>query len=128
MTKYFPDICDGFSFTTTVTLIYMLTGKTVAYLPITYHKRIGASKVRFVRDTLRTLQYITETMALYNPLKLFLLLSGVLLLIALASFLLSAICYGSGPVILGSLSFVGAFILFGMGLVAYAVTRRAHRF
>ena len=74
---YFPDICNGFSFTTTITLIYMLTGKTVSYLPIPYAKRVGRSKVKIIRDSLRTLQYITECIVRYNPLKFFLLLSGI---------------------------------------------------
>jgi hypothetical protein len=77
---YFSDICNGFSFTTTITLIYMLTGKSVTYIPISYEKRIGRSKVKIIRDSLRTLQYMTEVIACYNPLKLFLLLSLLALL------------------------------------------------
>ena len=49
---FFPDICDGFSFTTTITLIYLLTHRMIAYVPIPYEKRQGASKVHFLRDTL----------------------------------------------------------------------------
>ena len=71
---YFPDLCQGFSFTTTLTLIYKLTGKFIVYLPIEYHKRIGKSKVSVIRDSLRTLQYVVEVIVTYNPLKLFLLL------------------------------------------------------
>ena len=73
-TPYFPDICEGFSFTTTITLVYHLTHKTVSYVPIAYEKRIGHSKVKMFHDTLRTLQYITECIVRYNPLKIFLLL------------------------------------------------------
>ena len=71
---YFPDLCQGFSFTTTLTLIYKLTGKFIVYLPIEYRKRIGKSKVSMIRDSLRTLQYVVEVIVTYNPLKLFLLL------------------------------------------------------
>jgi glycosyltransferase involved in cell wall biosynthesis len=78
--KYFGDICNGFSFTTTITLIYLLTGKVVAYLPVPYGKRVGRSKVRIIRDSLRTLQYITECIVRYNPLKLFLILGIVTML------------------------------------------------
>ncbi len=73
--RYFPDICDGFSFTTTITLVCHLTHRTVSYLPIAYDKRIGHSKVKLFRDTLRTLQYITECIVRYNPLKLFVALA-----------------------------------------------------
>lgn len=71
---YFPDLCSGFSFTTTITLIYMLTGKIVGYVPIAYAHRQGRSKVRMVHDTLQTLKYLTENIVRYDPLKLFLLL------------------------------------------------------
>lgn len=73
--QYFPDICDGFSFTTTITLVCHLTHRTVSYLPIDYDKRVGHSKVRLVRDMLRTLQYIIECIVRYNPLKLFVVLA-----------------------------------------------------
>ncbi len=77
MTTYFPRLCDGFSLPTTMTLAFLFTGRSVAYVPIAYARRIGTSKVRIVRDSLRTLQYITESIAFYNPTKLFLLLGLV---------------------------------------------------
>jgi glycosyltransferase involved in cell wall biosynthesis len=48
-------LCDSFSFTTSLTLIYLMTGKLVRYRPIEYRKRFGKSKVRFIRDSARTL-------------------------------------------------------------------------
>lgn len=72
---YFPHLCNGFSLPTTMTLAYFFTGMKVQYVPIQYHKRIGHSKVRIIRDSLRTLQYMVESIAHYNPLKLFLLLA-----------------------------------------------------
>jgi glycosyltransferase involved in cell wall biosynthesis len=73
--RFFPTLSSGFSFTTTITLAFMLNAYSVAYIPIEYHKRKGASKVRYVRDTLRSIQIITEAIIYYNPLKLFLLLA-----------------------------------------------------
>lgn len=84
--QYFPDICDGFSFTTTITLVCNLTHRTVGYMPIAYDKRVGHSKVRLARDTLRTLQYITECIVRYNPLKLFVVLAAFVFLAGLLSF------------------------------------------
>jgi len=68
-------ISTGYSFTTTVTLIALLEGQHLLYHDIEYHERTGESKVRWVRDSLRSLQIITETILLYNPLKAFLLLA-----------------------------------------------------
>ena len=53
---FFPHLCDTFSFTTSLTLAYMMTGKFVAYTPIDYFQRNGKSHVRLLRDSLRTLQ------------------------------------------------------------------------
>ncbi len=114
--EYFVDICNGFSFTTTITLIYMLTGKMVAYLPIAYHKRVGRSKVKMIRDSFRTLQYITECIVRYNPLKLFLMLAVVCLIIGAFGMLISPVFMFFGC------SFAVA--VFGMGCIAESIRTR----
>jgi glycosyltransferase involved in cell wall biosynthesis len=70
-------LSTGFSFTTTITLLFMLNNLFVAYVPISYKQRVGQSKVRLFRDSLRSLQIILTTIAQFNPLKLFLLLMTV---------------------------------------------------
>lgn len=72
---YLLQTCLGFSFTTSITAIFFLNGLFVGYHPITYGKRIGKSKVRHFRDTLRTAQILLSVMARFNPIKLFLLLA-----------------------------------------------------
>jgi len=79
---YLDHLCNTFSFTTSVTLAYMMTSKFVGYVPIAYHPRIGNTKVRLFRDSLRTLQYIVQAILYYNPLKMFLLISGLLFVAA----------------------------------------------
>lgn len=117
--RYFGDLCNGFSFTTTITLVYHLTGKFVLYQPIDYRPRIGSSKVRFVRDSLRTLQYITEVIATYNPLKLFVLLSGILGILFLLSLIGFLVTQEPLLLFLGTLFLVGSFLVFGMGILAH---------
>jgi hypothetical protein len=72
------NLCDTFSFTTSLTLAYLMTARFVGYLPIAYHTRVGTTKVRLLRDSLRTLQFIVQAILYYNPLKLFLLICGLL--------------------------------------------------
>jgi polyisoprenyl-phosphate glycosyltransferase len=120
---YFPDLCQTFSFTTTITLIYMLTGKFVEYVPIEYRKRIGHSKVRIIRDSLRTLQFVTEVIVTYNPLKLFLLITLVLLGLAVVAFAASVYWNVLILAVIGLLSFFTAFIMFGLGLIAFRLKR-----
>ncbi|HOW28071.1 MAG TPA: glycosyltransferase family 2 protein [Elusimicrobiota bacterium] len=53
--EYEASLCEGFSYTTTLTLMSLFHGKRVRYLPIDYAKRIGSSKVKLCRDTTRVL-------------------------------------------------------------------------
>tara|TARA_B100001996_G_scaffold45464_1_gene32808 strand:+ start:576 stop:1463 length:888 start_codon:yes stop_codon:yes gene_type:complete len=73
ISSFLPHLCNTFSFTTSLTLAYMLNTKFVKYHPIEYEVRTGKSHVKIFRDSLRTLQYIVEAIIYYNPLKLFLL-------------------------------------------------------
>jgi polyisoprenyl-phosphate glycosyltransferase len=125
VTQYFDDLCNGFSFTTTITLIYMLTGKFLHYVLIDYGKREGKSKVRIIRDSLRTLQYITEVIAVYNPLKLFILISGLLGL-AGALLLCGALFSQGEPLLMltGSLAIFTSFIVFSLGILTHARSKR----
>jgi polyisoprenyl-phosphate glycosyltransferase len=116
--KYFPHLCDTFSFTTSMTLAYMMTSRFVTYHKIDYLERTGSSKVRLFRDSLKTLQYIVEAIVYYNPLKIFLLLS---LICAITSVITMAISlYFS--IVTGIMLAVGtamvAVLMFGIGLLA----------
>jgi glycosyltransferase involved in cell wall biosynthesis len=72
--RFFP---DGFSFTTTLTLISLVNGYTVRYVPIQYRERVGKSKIRPIADTLRFLQLIVRTGFYFEPLRVFLPVIGV---------------------------------------------------
>lgn len=115
--EHFDDLCNGFSFTTTITLVAHLTGKIVAYVPISYEKRVGSSKVRIVRDSLRTLQYITEAIARFNPIKFFLLLSFFPLLTGL----IGMIWIDELSLYLGVLFSI---LIFSFGPIIHSVQRR----
>jgi polyisoprenyl-phosphate glycosyltransferase len=67
-------LATGFSFTTTITLLFMLNNYLVGYFPVDYKKRVGNSKVRLLRDSFRSTQIIITAIAQFNPLKLYLLL------------------------------------------------------
>lgn len=73
---YYP---DGFSLTTTITLAALTNGHAVRYVPIDYHARIGRSKIRPIHDTLAFTQLIVRTVLYFNPLKIFVPLSLVMM-------------------------------------------------
>lgn len=82
---YFAHVSDLFSFTTSLTLAYMMNAKFVDYIPIDYKERIGRSKVNLFRDSVRTLQYVLEACTYYNPLKIFVLLAMICMVLAVIS-------------------------------------------
>ncbi len=116
--QYFPHLCDTFSFTTSMTLAYMMTNRFVTYLKIDYFERTGSSKVRLFRDSLKTLQYIVEAIVYYNPLKIFLLLSLICAVTSTITMVISL--YFS--IVTGIMLAVGtamvAVLMFGIGLLA----------
>jgi len=117
---FLPVMCLGFSFTTSMTVLYLLSGKTVSFIPIPYYARVGRSKIRFFRDMLRTGQLLVSVILLYNPIKLFVLIAGATFLGGmgvLARYALSA-RVGEGWLVGGIalLGFGGLF--FCLGLVA----------
>jgi glycosyltransferase involved in cell wall biosynthesis len=63
---------SGFSFTTTITLAMLCSDLCVDYLPIDYHARQGKSKIRPLRDTYNFILLVVKTICYFNPLKVFL--------------------------------------------------------
>lgn len=115
-TRFFHTLSSGFSFTTTVTLAFMLNAYSVRYIPTEYHKRKGSSKVRYFRDILRSTQIITEAIVFYNPIKIYIL--GVLgiFLSAMIGIVISIFAPTIGLIVFLALSFM--IFLFGIGFLA----------
>ena len=93
--RLFNMLPDGFSFTTTITLAMLTNGYLVDYLPINYCARIGRSKIRPIQDTLTFVQLVLRIALYFVPLKVFLPMSGLLLVIALTWALFSKFVLGT---------------------------------
>ncbi|MBK6770799.1 MAG: glycosyltransferase family 2 protein [Ignavibacteria bacterium] len=115
---YFSKLCDTFSFTTSLTLAYMMNGKFVGYIPISYNKREGKTKVRLFRDSVRTLQFIVEAILFYNPIKIFIVFCCGLLGAALLNFILSFIFRLTITFYLGLGCILLSILMFGLGLIS----------
>ncbi len=118
VSEFFPHLCDTFSFTTSVTLGYMMTGKFVTYLPVSYAERRGQGKVRLLRDSMRTLQYIVEAILYYNPVKIFIVLAGFLIVLALVSFIIAFATQLLVFYLLGVGALLFTPLIFAIGLLA----------
>jgi glycosyltransferase involved in cell wall biosynthesis len=71
---------NTFSFTTTITLAMLTNNYVVQYVPIDYYHRVGKSKIKPIRDTLRFLQLILRTGVYFAPLRIFLPVASVFFL------------------------------------------------
>lgn len=106
---------DGFSFTTTITLAATVNGHEVGYVPISYHARLGNSKIR-PRHAYDFTLLILRTIVYFNPLRVFIPMGIMLALAGLAKF--------AYDVVIGNLSesavlaLLGALIVWAVGLLA----------
>jgi glycosyltransferase involved in cell wall biosynthesis len=118
-------LCTGFSFTTTITLLFMLNNHYVKYVPVEYHKREGKSKVNHFRDTLRAGQIIVQTIANFNAIKLFLLLANISACCGIIAETLNVLFLHSYFVTVFSACMLAAYIpIFALGLTTDAITKR----
>jgi glycosyltransferase involved in cell wall biosynthesis len=69
--KYFNILPNAFSFTLTITLAFITNFHRVVYVPINYSERVGNSKIRPIRDTLKFVQLILRTGMYFAPLRVF---------------------------------------------------------
>ena len=118
VTKYFPRLCDTFSFTTSQTLAYLMNNHFVCYIDIPYNKRVGKSKIKLFRDSLKSLRYILEACVYYNPLKIFTLLSVILIILSIIGFIFSHFVGIHAGYILGIGGLLLSIVVFSIGLLA----------
>jgi glycosyltransferase involved in cell wall biosynthesis len=83
--RYFNILPNAFSFTLTITLAMITNYHKVIYVPINYSERVGSSKIRPIRDTLKFVQLIIRTGMYFAPLRVFFPLVTVLSFAFLAS-------------------------------------------
>ncbi|CAA7612126.1 glycosyltransferase family 2 protein [Magnetospirillum sp. UT-4] len=116
---YLARLCNTFSFTTSLTLAFLMNGKSVLHLPVSYDERIGStSKVRLLRDSLRTMQYIVEAVTYYNPLKIFMLISVCCLLVSFSGFVFAALSKFLAVYVLAIGMALMSVLVFALGLLA----------
>ena len=123
---YINNLCDGFSFTTSLTLTYLMSGKTIKYIPINYHRRVGKTKVKIISDSLRTLQFIIEAILYFDPIKIFIVFSLILIVIAFLNFLLTLFLKLNSTFFIGIGCIMLSILMFGLGLIAVLLKQILH--
>jgi len=113
----------GFSFTTTLTVASLYSGRKVHYEPINYERRIGKSNIKPVQDFLGFAMLIVRLASYFDPLRFFLpaafALAGMGVLRAVRDVIVTN-QFGALSVIL----MLTAFQVFVLGVIADVIVRR----
>lgn len=117
---------NGFSYPSTSTIAFIRSAYPVGYLPIKVDKREGRSHIRPLRDGLRFLLIIFRIASLYSPLKLFLPVSALFVLLGLGNYAHTYLSDGRFTNM--SALFLSAGVLtFMIGLVSEQITQLTYR-
>jgi len=115
--EFFPFLCSTFSFTTSLTILFIESGYFVSYEPTQYFKRKGTSKIRHFRDSLRAIQMILQGVTYFNPIKTFVFVSILMVIVVCIPAMILAMLHmatlSSYYMIFGS----AVTILFGLGIL-----------
>lgn len=113
----------GFSFTTTLTVASLYSGRKVRYVPINYERRIGKSNIKPVKDFFGFSMLIVRLASYFEPLRFFLPAAFGLALLGIARAIRDVIVvnqFGALAVIL----LLTAFQVFVLGVIADVIVRR----
>lgn len=120
LTQYLHLLPNAFSFTTTITLCMLASGRPTAYIPITYGKRVGSSKIK-PSDFLRFMALIVRMTAYFQPLRIFAPIALFLFVLGLGKAIYDIFLDNlSETAVFGML---GGIMVFSLGLIADMVSR-----
>lgn len=123
---FFPRLCDTFSFSSSLTLAYLMTAKHVLHIPTEYFKRVGNSKVRLFADSIRTIQFICQAALYYDPLRIFTFLAFLILIFSSVAVIISMIFQIASGFLLAVGGIIAAVIVFAMGLLGNLLQQIMH--
>jgi len=119
--RYLHLMPDGFSFSTTSTFTIMKSNRKYKYIPIKVRKRTGKSTVNQLKHGPQSLLLILRLAVLFEPLKVFLTVSGILAVLSIISLVLDLISTGGIADVTVFLS-IATIIIFMSGLLCDQVS------
>lgn len=112
ITRYLYLLPDGFSASTTMTMIFMTRGYEVKYVDIRVKPRKGKSQVHQLRDGTATIMLILRILLLFNPMRFFLPCSTL--------FIFLGVVYGAYKLYdTGTGLSVGSLLIIFVGLLSF---------
>jgi glycosyltransferase involved in cell wall biosynthesis len=122
--QYLHLLPNGFSASTTTTMVFIMRNYVVTYVDIKVNARIGnVSQVKMLRDGIKTCLLILNMLVLFNPQKFFLMVSALFLGVGTV-YGLYKICVNEFGLSVGSmLFFYVGFSSFFFGLICEQISR-----
>ncbi len=118
LAAYLPLLPDGFSASSTTTLLVIKRNRHFAFHPIKVEARIGTSTVKQVRDGLRTLHLMMRILFLFQAFKTFGLVAGAFFGTGVVYGTAIALMHGQGLPVLAELLCLVGVIVFCFGIVS----------
>lgn len=115
---YLPLLPDGFSASTTTTLLFIKRNRHHTFHPIITAERVGTSSVKQVRDGIRTLHLMMRILFLFSAFKTFAFLAGSFLAVGLGYGTVIAVLHGQGFPVLAELISLAGVIMLGFGIIS----------
>jgi len=111
---------SGFSFTSTITLAMLANGHNVVFERVDYAKRSGHSKIR-AGHFFNFVLLVVRAIVLFNPLKVFLPLGGVVFLVGVAKLIEDIYLWNLSETAV--MAFLSAITIWSVGLLADMIAR-----
>lgn len=115
--KLMPFLCGSFSFTTSLSILTSGLFYFVKFIPIYYSKRQGNTKVKHIRDSIRTLQFIVQGIVFFNPIKFFVMLTAAMVLFVCVPAMVIAMMHMATLSLYYMIFGVAVSLLIGMGAI-----------
>lgn len=127
--RYLHLLPDGFSASSTTTLLMMKRGYRIGYVGIVTEKRIGTSTVKIFRDGWATLQLILRILILFEAFNFFMILALLQIIPALIYGITLVLVNRMGFPIMASTVLISGILTFFMGIICdQIVALRKERF
>jgi hypothetical protein len=127
--RYVHLLPDGFSASTTSTMLMIKLQYRLQWIPITTVKRTGQSSVRIIRDGFQGLALLLRIFVLFEAFRFFFVLSAVQIIPAAIYGTWRAVRYRHGFPTFASMVMISGILTFFMGIVCDQITAlRKERF
>lgn len=95
--NYLDSLPNRFSFTSTVTMIFIKSGYSIKYVPVNILKRKGKSKINPIKDFINFLVIVMKTSLIFSPLRVFLPVSLLFFVLGMGYLVYYIVFYADVP-------------------------------